>query len=84
MSAAGTGSGTPPAAACFNDMTMPSPPHVQQQAALMGHHGGYDDDPRQASPLSPIEKWLFEEAAEQVGDLMDLSEDCCSSVPMMF
>ncbi|XP_066340760.1 MYB transcription factor 69-like [Miscanthus floridulus] len=77
---AGTGSGTPPAAACFNDMTQ-SPPHAQQ-AALMGH-GGYDD-PRQPSPLSPIETWLFEEAAEQVGDLMDLSEDCCSSVPMMF
>ncbi|CAD6258536.1 unnamed protein product [Miscanthus lutarioriparius] len=77
---AGTGSDTPPAAACFNDMTQ-SPPHAQQ-AALM-KHGGYDD-PRQPSPLSPIETWLFEEAAEQVGDLMDLSEDCCSSVPMMF
>uniref|UniRef100_A0A0E0RD57 Uncharacterized protein n=1 Tax=Oryza rufipogon TaxID=4529 RepID=A0A0E0RD57_ORYRU len=36
-----------------------------------------------APPLSSIEKWLFDEAAaEQVADLMDLSDGCCS-VPMM-
>ena len=65
----------------FNDM-LPSPP--PQQPALMGH-SGYDE-PRQQhqqGPLSPIEKWLFEEAAEQVTGLMDLSDGCCS-VPMMF
>jgi len=65
----------------FNDM-LPSPP--PQQPALMGH-SGYDE-PRQQhqqGPLSPIEKWLFEEAEEQVVDLMDLSDGCCS-VPMMF
>ncbi|KAG2614658.1 transcription factor MYB60-like [Panicum virgatum] len=63
----------------FNDM-LPSP----QQPALMGH-SGYDE-PRQQhqqGPLSPIEKLLFEEAEEQVVDLMDLSDGCCS-VPMMF
>ncbi|RLM57956.1 transcription factor MYB30-like [Panicum miliaceum] len=58
----------------FNDM-LPSPP--PQQPALMGHQQ------HQQGPLSPIEKWLFEEAAEQVVDLMDLSDGCCS-VPMMF
>ena len=66
----------------FNDM-LPSPP-PPQQPALMGH-SGYDE-PRQQhqqGPLSPIEKWLFEEAEEQVVDLMDLSDGCCS-VPMMF
>ena len=66
----------------FNDM-LPSPP-PPQQPALMGH-SGYDE-PRQQhqqGPLSPIEKWLFEEAAEQVTGLMDLSDGCCS-VPMMF
>ena len=65
----------------FNDM-LPSPP--PQQPALMGH-SGYDE-PRQQhqqGPLSPIEKWLFEEAAEQVTGLMDLSDGSCS-VPMMF
>nr|CCI55454.1 PH01B001E05.10 [Phyllostachys edulis] len=34
-------------------------------------------------PLSSIEKWLFDEAAEQVAELMDLSHGCCS-VPMLF
>ncbi|RLM48706.1 transcription factor MYB30-like [Panicum miliaceum] len=66
----------------FNDM-LPSPP--PQQPALMGHRG-YDEPKQQhqQGPLSPIEKWLFEEAAEQVVDLMDLSSDGCCSVPMMF
>jgi myb proto-oncogene protein len=39
--------------------------------------------PQNDAELSPMEKWLFEEAAEQVVDLMDLSDGCCS-VPMMF
>ncbi|PUZ43517.1 hypothetical protein GQ55_8G016300 [Panicum hallii var. hallii] len=63
----------------FNDM-LPSPP--PQQPALMEHRG-YDEQQHQKGALSPIEKWLFEEAAEQVVDLMDLSDGCCS-VPMMF
>ncbi|OEL29431.1 Myb-related protein 306 [Dichanthelium oligosanthes] len=66
----------------FKDM-LPSPP--PQQLALMGHHG-YDEPKQQhqQAQLSPIEKWLLEEAAEEVVDLMDLSDGCCSSVPMMF
>ncbi|RCV36295.1 hypothetical protein SETIT_7G307500v2 [Setaria italica] len=70
----------------FSDMLPPSPPPQQQPALTMGHRG-YDNEPKQQhhqqGPLSPIEKWLFEEAAEQVVDLMDLSDACCS-VPMMF
>ncbi|CAL5098519.1 unnamed protein product [Urochloa decumbens] len=75
--------GTTTTLPAFNDM-LPSPP-PQQPATLVGH-GGYDDEPKQRhqqGPLSPIEKWLFEEAAEQVVDLMDLSDACCS-VPIMF
>ncbi|KAJ1264603.1 hypothetical protein BS78_08G011900 [Paspalum vaginatum] len=63
---------------------------LQQQPALMGHAGYYDEPRRQqqpttAAPLSPMDRWLFEESAEQVADLMDLSaaEGCCP-VPMMF
>jgi myb proto-oncogene protein len=73
----------------FNDMLASPPPAPQQPPLTMGHHG-YGDEPKQQhhqqGPLSPIEKWLFEEAAEQVVDvdLMDLSDACCSSVPMMF
>ncbi|XP_052138065.1 transcription factor MYB60-like [Oryza glaberrima] len=68
--------------------------HQQQQPASFmeygGYGGGYGDESKQqlmnqaAPPLSTIEKWLFDEAAaEQVADLMDLSDGCCS-VPMMF
>ncbi|KAF0889082.1 hypothetical protein E2562_021134 [Oryza meyeriana var. granulata] len=63
--------------------------HQQQQPAFMDQYGGYGDDSKQLMnqgppPLSSIEKWLFDEAAaEQVADLMDLSDGCCS-VPMMF
>lgn len=68
--------------------------HQQQQPASFmeygGYGGGYGDESKQqlmnqaAPPLSSIEKWLFDEAAaEQVADLMDLSDGCCS-VPMMF
>ncbi|CAN6357471.1 unnamed protein product [Urochloa humidicola] len=67
----------------FNNML----PTLQQPAALTMGHRGYDDEPKQQhhqqGSLSPIEKWLLEEAAEQVVDLMDLSDACCS-VPMMF
>ncbi|XP_040385530.1 transcription factor MYB60-like [Oryza brachyantha] len=65
---------------------------VHQQASFMDQYGGYggyvDESKQQVSqappPLSSIEKWLFDEAAaEQVADLMDLSDGCCS-VPMMF
>ncbi|CAL4989845.1 unnamed protein product [Urochloa decumbens] len=75
--------GTTTTLPAFNDM-LPSLP--QQQPATLVGHGGYYDEPKQHhqhGPLSPIEKWLFEEAAEQVVDLMDLSDACCS-VPMMF
>ncbi|CAN6348848.1 unnamed protein product [Urochloa humidicola] len=69
----------------FGDM-LPSPPPQQPAALTMGHRG-YDNEAKQQhhqqGPLSPIEKWLLEEAAEQVVDLMDLSGACCS-VPMMF
>ena len=68
--------------------------HQQQPASSFmeygGYGGGYGDESKQqlmnqaAAPLSSIEKWLFDEAAaEQVADLMDLSDGCCS-VPMMF
>jgi transcription factor MYB, plant len=58
----------------FADMQPPQPvvmeqPMQQQQA--------------QQAPMLSIEKWLLDEAAEQVGDLMDLSDGCCS-VPMLF
>ncbi|KAK3139220.1 hypothetical protein QOZ80_5AG0379750 [Eleusine coracana subsp. coracana] len=58
----------------FADVLPPQPvmmeqPKQQQQQAQ--------------APLSSIEKWLLDEAAEQVADLMDLSDGCCS-VPMMF
>uniref|UniRef100_A0A0A8ZND8 Uncharacterized protein n=1 Tax=Arundo donax TaxID=35708 RepID=A0A0A8ZND8_ARUDO len=51
-------------------------------------HGSYHEPKQQQKqqaqpPLSSIEKWLLDEAAEQVVDLMDLSDGCCS-VPMMF
>ncbi|GJN28422.1 hypothetical protein PR202_gb16543 [Eleusine coracana subsp. coracana] len=57
----------------FADVLPPQPvlmeqPKQQQQAQ---------------APLSSIEKWLLDEAAEQVTDLMDLSDGCCS-VPMLF
>uniref|UniRef100_A0A0D9XWF4 Uncharacterized protein n=1 Tax=Leersia perrieri TaxID=77586 RepID=A0A0D9XWF4_9ORYZ len=68
--------------------------HHQHQPASSfmdqyGGYGGYGEESKQmmnhqAPPLSSIEKWLFDEAAaEQVADLMDLSDGCCS-VPMMF
>ncbi|CAO2153443.1 unnamed protein product [Urochloa humidicola] len=69
----------------FNNM-LPTPTPQQPAALTMGHHG-YDDETKQQhhqqGPLSPIEKWLLEEAADQVVDLMDLSDACCS-VPIMF
>jgi transcription factor MYB, plant len=37
----------------------------------------------QQAPMLSIEQWLLDEATEQVGDLMDLSDGCCS-VPMLF
>uniref|UniRef100_A0A0D3HQW0 Uncharacterized protein n=1 Tax=Oryza barthii TaxID=65489 RepID=A0A0D3HQW0_9ORYZ len=60
--------------------------HQQQPASSFmeygGYGGGYGDESKQqlmnqaAPPLSTIEKWLFDEAAaEQVADLMDLSDD---------
>ncbi|XP_062182901.1 MYB transcription factor 69-like [Phragmites australis] len=57
------------------------------QPVLM-EHGSYHEPEQQqqqaqAAPLSSIEKWLLDETAEQVVDLMDLSDGCCS-VPMMF
>ncbi|KAL5204157.1 hypothetical protein ABZP36_009028 [Zizania latifolia] len=54
--------------------------HQQLPTSFM-EHGRLN----QAPPLSSIENWLFDEAAEaeQVADLMDLSDGCCS-VPMMF
>ncbi|XP_062197934.1 MYB transcription factor 69-like [Phragmites australis] len=56
----------------------------QQQLPVMGVQAGYDESKQQQAPLSPIEKWFFDEAAdEQVVDLMDLSDGCCS-VPMLF
>ena len=55
----------------------------QHQPPLVGVDAGYDESKQQQAPLSPIEKWLFDEAAEQVVDLMDLSDGCCS-VPMLF
>ena len=50
-----------------------------QQPALMGGVG-YDDETRQQhqAPLSSIEQWLFDEAAE-----LELSDECYS-VPMLF
>ncbi|KAG0519860.1 hypothetical protein BDA96_08G022800 [Sorghum bicolor] len=53
------------------------PPQQQQQQALAGH-GGYHKPKLQQ--LSSIEKWLFDEAAEQVVDhqLMEISDGCCS------
>jgi len=50
-------------------------PPPQQQQALTGH-GGYHKPKLQQ--LSSIEKWLFDEAAEQ----MEISDGCCS-VPSM-
>ncbi|KAL5223790.1 hypothetical protein ABZP36_010429 [Zizania latifolia] len=63
-------------------------PYQQQPASLsFMEHGGYVDESKQlnqAPLLSSIEDWLFDEAAaEQVADLMDLSDGCCF-VPMMF
>jgi hypothetical protein len=42
-----------------------------------------DQPKQQQAPMLSIEKWLLDEATEQVGDLMDLSDGCCS-VPMQF
>ncbi|XP_062202637.1 MYB transcription factor 69-like [Phragmites australis] len=55
---------------------------------VLMEHGSYHEPKQQQqqqahAPLSLIEKWLLDEAAEQVVGLMDLSNDCCS-VPMMF
>ncbi|WVZ88179.1 hypothetical protein U9M48_034726 [Paspalum notatum var. saurae] len=71
--------------------SLPAFSHTLQQPALMEHAGYYDDEPRRqqqpppTAPLSPmIDRWLFEESAEQVADLMDLSAEACCSLPMMF
>ncbi|XP_047052365.1 transcription factor MYB60-like [Lolium rigidum] len=58
------------------------------QPALMGGVGYHDETTGQQllqhqAPLCSIEKWLLDEAAEQVADLMDLS-DGCSSLPMLY
>ncbi|KAF8648871.1 hypothetical protein HU200_064574 [Digitaria exilis] len=76
-------SSTSPPPVFSNILPLPPP----QQPALMGHRGYYGDELKQQhqqGALSPIEKWLFEEATEQVVNLMDLSDDGCCSVPMMF
>ncbi|KAG8089205.1 hypothetical protein GUJ93_ZPchr0011g28147 [Zizania palustris] len=76
-----SGTGTSAELACYDGV------HQQLPTSFM-EHGGYVVDEikqlNQAPPLSSIENWLFDEAeAEQVADLMDLSDGCCS-VPMMF
>ncbi|TVU50683.1 hypothetical protein EJB05_02063 [Eragrostis curvula] len=54
------------------------------QPVLMEQRSHQESKQQQAQPpLSSIEKWLLDEAAEQVVDLMDLSDGCCS-VPMLF
>uniref|UniRef100_A0ACD5XPH3 Uncharacterized protein n=1 Tax=Avena sativa TaxID=4498 RepID=A0ACD5XPH3_AVESA len=70
-------------------------PGIQQQQqqppqpALMGSVIYHEETTGQQllqhqAPLCSIEKWLLDEAAEQVADLMDLSDGCCSSLPMMY
>jgi transcription factor MYB, plant len=63
---------------------LPLQPVLMEQSS---HHEQPKQEQEQAqaqAPLSSIEKWLLDEAAEQeVGDLMDLSDGCCS-LPMMF
>ncbi|CAM0950401.1 unnamed protein product [Alopecurus aequalis] len=63
---------------------------IQQQPpqpALMGGDVSYHDETtgqqllQHQAPLCSIEKWLLDEAAEQVADLMDLSD---SSLPMLY
>uniref|UniRef100_A0A453KBT9 Myb-related protein 306 n=1 Tax=Aegilops tauschii subsp. strangulata TaxID=200361 RepID=A0A453KBT9_AEGTS len=65
------------------------PQQQQQQPALMGGMS-YDDEAtgqqqqlHHQLPLCSIEKWLLDEAAEQVADLMDLSDGGCSSLPLL-
>ncbi|KAL6640506.1 hypothetical protein ACP70R_021629 [Stipagrostis hirtigluma subsp. patula] len=75
----------------FDHMSGGAPPSFDdvpllQQPAMMGQ-GDYHHEPKQQqqaqAPLSSIEKWLLDEAAEQVVDLMDLPDVCCS-VPALF
>ncbi|GJN07112.1 hypothetical protein PR202_ga24910 [Eleusine coracana subsp. coracana] len=53
------------------------------QPVLMEQPKQQQQQQQAQAPLSSIEKWLLDEAAEQVTDLMDLSDGCCS-VPMLF
>ncbi|KAL6905716.1 hypothetical protein ACP4OV_003317 [Aristida adscensionis] len=59
-------------------------PLLQQTPALVGH-GDYHHELKQQQaqgPLSSIEKWMLDDA-EEVVDLMDLSDGCCS-VPTLY
>jgi transcription factor MYB, plant len=61
----------------FTDVLPPQPVLMEEQS----HH---QEPKKQAqAPLPSVEKWLLDEAAEQVGDLMDMSDGCCS-FPMLF
>jgi transcription factor MYB, plant len=73
-----TGGELPPFADVF-----PLQPVLMEQSSF--HEQPKQQQQQAQAPLSSIEKWLLDEAAEQevVGDLMDLSDGCCS-LPMMF
>ncbi|XP_037437824.1 transcription factor MYB60-like [Triticum dicoccoides] len=69
---------------------VPGVQQQQQQPVLMGGISYDDEATRQQQqlhhqlPLCSIEKWLLDEAAEQVADLMDLSDGGCSSLPLLY
>ncbi|TVU27180.1 hypothetical protein EJB05_29773 [Eragrostis curvula] len=63
----------------FADVLPPQPVVMEQRIS----HNESTKQEQAQPPLSSIEKWLLDEAAEQVGDLMSFSDGCCS-VPMLF
>jgi transcription factor MYB, plant len=61
--------------------TLPSFANIlPTQPVLMEEHSHHEQPPQQQTqaPLSSIEKWLLDEATEQVDDLIDLSDVCFS------
>lgn len=52
-----------------------------------GVHASYGEETtrqQQQAPLCSIEKWLLDEAVEQVADLMDDLSDGCCSLPLLY